>query len=131
MRNRRFRGITVMLSALMLVATMFVAAAAANENGPDVERHGQCSGAARWELEADDDGARLEMEFDVNATKAGAHWKVKLSHDGTVFERLVKVTNHHGNFEVERRVTDTSGTDTLGARAVSPSGQVCKASLSI
>lgn len=129
MKNPRFRGITVVLSALMLLGTLFAASAVADTG--DVEKHGRCTGAAHWELEADHEGGRLEMEFEVNAQKAGVNWKVKLSHDGSVFDSLTKTTNHEGNFEVDRYVKDTSGTDTLGAKATSPSGQVCKAQLSI
>jgi hypothetical protein len=129
MKNPRFRGITLVLSALMLLGTMFATSAFAD--GREVEKHGQCSGSAHWELEADHEGGRLEMEFEVNAQKAGVNWKVKLSHDGSVFDALVRTTNHEGNFEVDRYVKNTSGPDTLGARAISPSGQICKGQLSI
>jgi hypothetical protein len=129
MKNPRIRGITVVLSTLMLLGTLFATTAFAD--GREVDKHGRCSGAAHWELDADHEGGRLEMEFEVNAQKAGVNWKVKLSHNGSVFDSLTKTTNHEGNFEVDRYVKDASGTDTLGAKATSPSGQVCKAQLSI
>lgn len=129
MKNRRFRGITVVLSALMLLGTL-VATSAFADTG-DVEKRGQCSGAAHWELEADHESGRIEMEFEVNATKVGVPWHVRLSHNGSVFDRVVRTTNHEGNFEVDRYVKNTSGPDTVGARAISPSGQICKGQLSI
>ena len=129
MRMARFRGVTAAISALMLVGTMLATSASAD--GGDVERHGTCSGAAHWEFDASHENGRIEMEFEVDSAKAGKTWHVKLSHNGSVFDTLNKTTDHEGNFDVDRYVNDTSGTDTLGAKAVSPSGQVCKGRLSI
>ena len=36
-----------------------------------------------------------------------------------------------GSFSVERRIANTSGPDRITARAVSPSGQVCTAAVTI
>ncbi len=75
---------------------------------------------------------RLEFEFDVNATVAGQDWRVRLRHNGEVYARIMRTTNHRGNFEVERMVTDVLGTDTLGARAVNlKTSQVCAGHVSI
>ena len=127
-----YRGITALLTALLLVGTVFVTTSFADDDGREVHKHGVCSSGALWELEADDEGARLDLEFDVNTSTAGRSWRVALRHNGDVFATVIRTTNHHGNFEVERSVTDTVGSDTLGARAVSvKTGQVCKASLSI
>src|SRR5512141_2149394 len=105
MKNPRFRGIAVVLLGTLFATTAFADAG-------EVDKHGRCSGSAHWELDAEDEGARIEMDFEVDATKAGQHWTVKLSHNGAVFDRLGKTTDHEGEFDVDRRVTDTSETDT-------------------
>jgi len=131
MRNRRFRAITCAIAALMLVGTQFATAAFADD-GREVRKHGLCSGAALWQMEAEDEGARLELEFDVNSSIAGQEWRVKLRHDGEVFTRVIKTTNSHGNFEVDRSVYDGLGADALGARAVNVgSGEVCEGHVTI
>jgi hypothetical protein len=131
MRNRRFRTITASLAALALVGILTASAALADD-GREVRKRGSCSRGAVWALEVEDEGARLEMEFDVNATIAGQNWSVKLRHDGDVFARMTKTTNAYGNFEVERSVYDGLGTDTLGARAVNlRNGEVCDGHVSI
>jgi hypothetical protein len=122
----RFRVVAGVLSVLVLVVMAFPTAAFA-----DVDTRGECSGSAHWELDASHENGRLQMEFEVNSAKAGKSWHVRLSHNGNVFDRLVKITNHEGDFDVDRYVKNRAGTDTLGARAVSRSGQVCRAQVKI
>jgi hypothetical protein len=123
---KRFRIVAGVLSVLVLGAMAVPTAALA-----DVEKRGQCSGVAHWELDASHENGRLEMDFEVNSAKAGKAWHVRLSHNGNVFTKLVKITDHEGDFDVERYVKNRAGTDTLGARAVSRSGQVCRGQVKI
>jgi hypothetical protein len=125
------RTITAALTALLLLGTVFATTSFADD-GREVAKRGHCSAGAHWELDAEDEGARLELDFEVKTATAGQDWRVKLRHDGDVFARMTKTTHADGDFEVERHVTDTVGTDTLGARAVNlKTQQVCKARLSI
>jgi hypothetical protein len=59
-------------------------------------------------------------------------WKVRFRRNG---KRVVKTraTTHapSGSFSVERRIGNPAGSDRIVGRAISPSGQVCKASLTI
>lgn len=128
MRNRM---IIAALTAFMMVATVFATTAFADD-GREVHKRGGCSRSSLWQIEAEDEGARLEMEFDVNSTVAGQRWRVKLRHDGAVFATVNRTTNGYGNFEVERSVYDKLGTDGLGARAVNlKSGEVCEGHVTI
>ena len=132
MKTRRFGPITAVLAALALVGTMFLTTSFADDDeGREIHKYGVCSMGARWELGAQDEGARIDMEFDVDTTAAGRTWHVKLRHNGDVFATLTRTTDQEGDFEVDRSVNDTVGADTLGAKAVSPKGQVCKGGLSI
>ncbi|MGE5225518.1 MAG: hypothetical protein ACM3OO_01435 [Planctomycetaceae bacterium] len=132
MKTRRFGSTIAVLAALVLVGTVSVSTSFADDDeGREVHRYGVCSMGARWELGAEDEGSRIDMEFDVDATAAGRTWHVKLRHEGDVFATLTRTTDRQGDFEVERSVRDTVGADTLRARAVSPKGQVCKGGLSI
>lgn len=132
MKTHRFGSIIAVLAAVVLLGTVFTTTSFADDDeGREVHKYGVCSMGARWELGAEDEGARIDMEFDVDATAAGRTWHVKLRHEGDVVATLTRTTDREGDFEVDRSVNDTVGTDTLGARAVSEKGQVCKGSLSI
>ena len=132
MKTHRLRLLASALAASMLFGTVSAGTSFADDDeGREVHRYGVCSMGAKWELGAEDEGARIGVEFDVDTAAAGRTWHVKLRHEGDVFARLVRTTDREGDFEVERTVNDTVGTDTLGARAVSEKGQVCKGSLSI
>jgi hypothetical protein len=72
-----------------------------------------------------DDG-RLEVEGEIDANVAGQRWRWTLRHNGSVSDRgAATTTPRSGSFEVERRVVDLAGTDTLVFRAVRD-GQVCR-----
>ena len=75
---------------------------------------------------------RLEVEFEVDQNRNGVTWQVQLRRNGKLAVNTSATTRApSGSFEVERRLTDGSGSDTISARATSPTGQVCTASLTI
>jgi hypothetical protein len=119
-------GIATGLAALALFA------ATATANDADVRKGGSCTGntSAKIKLSPEDDG--IETEFEVDQNRNGVTWKVVLRRNGTVAARTKATTGgRSGSFEVRRVLADGQGTDTISARAVSPSGEVCTASASI
>lgn len=91
-----------------------------------VIRTGSCSGAADWKLKVKTDDGRLEVEGEIDSDVAGQRWRWTLRHNGSVSDRGVATTTpRSGSFEVERKVVDLAGTDTLVFRAVRD-GQVCR-----
>src|SRR5512145_1734955 len=114
-------------SLLALSAYSFAPASAA----PDVVRRGSCSDGARWRLELKDDGSRIEVDFEVHRSPAGDAWGVRLRHDGDVFFQGTR-TADSGDFSVDRRVRDGSGTDRFVARATDHStNEVCRGTANI
>ncbi|MCP3424316.1 hypothetical protein [Nocardioides pinisoli] len=102
-----------------------------DDNDDDrVIRTGSCSGSADWKLKVKTDDGRLEVEGEVDSNVAGQRWRWSLRHNGSVSDRGVATTTaRSGSFEVERKVVDLAGADTLVFRAVRD-GQVCRGSLS-
>jgi hypothetical protein len=99
-----------------------------DRNGDDdrVIRTGSCSAGADWKLKVKTDDGRLEVEGEIDANVAGQRWRWMLRHNGSVSDRgAATTTPRSGSFEVERRVVDLAGTDTLVFRAVR-GGQVCR-----
>jgi hypothetical protein len=128
--------------ALLVVGLIGPAASAATRHstrtgaatlvGRDVERTGACSLSSRWDLELDTEGARIEVDFEVDRAQAGKTWHVTLKHNGTTFFTGTRVTDHEGEFDVEKSTADASGTDYYRARATqAASGEVCVGRASI
>ncbi|MFL5968596.1 MAG: hypothetical protein ACJ74L_03280 [Gaiellaceae bacterium] len=93
---------------------------------------GECTGDATSKLKAKLDDGKIETEFEVDQNRNGVEWKVRFRLNG---ERVVKTTATtkapSGSFSVERRLADGPGSDHVVGKAISPSGQVCKAGLTI
>ena len=122
----RSRTIVVAAAALAVAALAFASAASAKDG--DVRVAGSCTGAATSKLKLSEEDGRIEVEFEVDQNRNGVTWKVTLFRNGTRFARTQATTRApSGSFEVRRLAANGSGTDTIRARAVSPSGQVCTA----
>jgi len=93
---------------------------------------GNCTGNSTAKLKVKPDSGRLETEFEVDQNRNGVTWKATIRRNGHVAVRRNMTTRApSGSWSLERRLTNGSGRDKVTARAVSPSGQVCTASLSI
>jgi hypothetical protein len=109
-----------------LVAT---AAPAALAKDPEVRRSGTCSQGAAWKLKAKSDNGRLEVELEVDSNRVGQTWSVRIKDNGVlVHSGTARTVAPSGSFEVERRVANRAGTDTITAYARhAASGQTCSA----
>ena len=102
--------------------------------GNDGEKRvaGECTGNATSKLKVKPDDGKLETEFEVDQNRNGVTWKVRFRLNG---ERVVKTTATtkapSGSFSVERRLADGPGSDHVVGKAISPGGQVCRASVTI
>jgi hypothetical protein len=95
-------------------------------NDGRVVKTGSCSASAEWKLKVKTDDGRLEVEGEVDSDVAGQQWSWTLRHNGSVSDRgAATTTARSGSFEVERKVVNLAGTDTLAFRAVRD-GQVCR-----
>ncbi len=123
------RALTIGIATALLV---LVPLAAAMANDADVRRGGSCTGntSAKIKLSPEDGG--IETEFEVDQNRNGVTWKVVLRHNGKVAARTQATTKgQSGSFEIRRVLADGQGSDSISARATSPSGEVCTASASI
>lgn len=93
---------------------------------------GTCTGRATAKIKAKHDDGRIEAEFEVDQNRNGVTWRVTLRRNGRrVVSTRATTRAPSGSFSVERRLADGSGPDRISARAVSPSGQVCTASVTV
>lgn len=97
--------------------------------GGRVIKTGSCSDGARWKLKVKSDDGRLEVEGEVDSNVSGQDWAWKIKDDGSVVARGTATTaGRSGSFEVERRVDDRAGTDTIVFRA-RHAGEVCSGTI--
>lgn len=126
--NKRTSIIGLVFSLTALVSLT----ATATANDADVRKAGSCDGNTSAKIKLSPEDGRIETEFEVDQNRTGVTWKVVLRHNGEVAARTKATTKgRSGSFEVRRVLDDGQGADTISARAVSPSGEVCTASASI
>jgi len=91
---------------------------------------GSCTGRSTAKLKVKSRDGRLEAEFEVDQNRNGVTWDVVMSRNGTAAVTTTATTRApSGSFSVERRLSDGAGSDAIRARATSPTGEVCTASL--
>jgi hypothetical protein len=122
---------------LALVAVALTPAAASAKGGDDDRRPekrvgGSCTGGTTSKLKAKHDDGRLEVEFEVDQNRDGVRWTVKVRRNGGLVINTARTTRPpSGSFSLERKIANPAGSDRITARAVSPSGEVCSAALTI
>lgn len=126
-----FRSL-ILTGAVALVAVLPATANARHGGDRTKQVTGSCSGASTSKLKVKPDDGRLETEFEVDQNRKGVRWKVTIRRNGRVaVSTRVRTKAPSGSFSVERRLGNAAGKDRISARATSPSGEVCRASLSI
>ena len=114
---------TTALAALLMGLPLASPAAAGDD---EKIRSGACSGSADWKLKVKPDDGRLEVEAEVDSNVSGQTWHWRLRHNGSVSARGTSTTSGpSGSFDVERRMSNLSGTDRFRLRATH-GGQVCR-----
>ena len=105
----------------------------ASAKGTDVIRQGACSGGSDWKLKLSPDNGRIEVEYEVDSSKVGQTWSVRLFENGNrIFagKRMTKAPS--GSFTVRVLARNTAGSDSFKARASNAaSGEVCGGGASI
>jgi|SRR5215213_5359444 len=130
MLNTHTRWTRIGALALVTVATL-LPAASASANDADVIKRGSCSGRADWKLKASPEDGRIEVEGEVDSTRAGQTWDWKIKHNGSLSFSGTKITQApSGSFEVRRTLVNLAGDDRIVFRAENRnSGQVCRGAL--
>ncbi len=93
---------------------------------------GTCTDGSTAKLKVKPDDGRLQLEFEVDQNRSGVTWAVRVRRDGTlVISRNATTHAPSGSFSVEKKIANPAGRDHITARATSPSGEVCTASLTV
>ena len=116
------------------LATTAVALVPATALAKDTEKtaSASCSKRSSAKLKLSPDDGRIEAEFEVDQNRNGVRWQVTLRRNGRLAASTKATTRApSGSFEVRRMLGDGAGTDSIVARAKSPSGETCVVRASI
>ncbi len=121
-----------LIIAVAVVAATAVAPASGLANEGDVRVDGTCTQSSTAKLKLSPENGRIETEFEVDQNVNGVRWQVRLRRNGSLAVSTSAVTQApSGSFEVRRLLANGPGSDTITARATSPSGEVCTARATI
>lgn len=113
--------------SLVGAATALAPTTALAKDG-DVRTRGTCSKSSTAKLKLSPENSRIETEFEVDQNRSGVRWTVTLKRNGALAGKSRATTKApSGSFSIRRLLTNGPGADTVTARAVSPSGEVCTA----
>jgi hypothetical protein len=133
MSKLRNRTAALGIMSALALGTIAAVPAYAKDGDVRVERRGACTASSTSKLKVKTDDGRLEVEFEVDSNRVGQRWNVVIKDNGvTVFSGARTTTAPSGSFEVERRIPNRAGTDSIVAAAKNPaSGESCVARASI
>ncbi len=124
---------SIAVSLTLCIAALTPAVAVGKNGGAnEVRVAGKCTKSSTAKLKAKPDDGRLETEFEVDQNRNGVAWKVTITRNGASVVNTTATTRApSGSFSLERRISNVAGVDRISARATSPTGEVCTASLSL
>jgi hypothetical protein len=86
-------------------------------DGAEVAARGRAPMTTHWVLTLSLH-RRIKVDFEVDTNRANHRWRIVMRHDGRVFFNEIRVTDGAGDFDIERRVRNRPGEDTIRVRAV-------------
>ncbi len=121
------------LSALALPLAGMAPATASHGGSTAVRSNGGCGGPAVWHLKAKPSNGKIEIEAEVDSNRVGQVWNWTIKHDGSTAAKGSGTTHGpSGSFTVNRRLSNTAGTDHFVFRAVRrATGDVCRGTISL
>jgi len=99
-----------------LVVTATPAFASGGSGG--VSSSGACTNGGHFELKAKHDGGAIEMEYQVDANRAGQVWAVRITDNGAVVvSRHATTAGASDSFTIRKVIANRPGLDKIHARA--------------
>lgn len=125
--------IKISILGAIAAAALVALPSAANASDDDVRRAGECTGGTTSKIKVKPDDGALEVEFEVDQNQSGVKWKVKIKDNSeVVFKGSARTRGPSGSFDIERRIPNQSGTDSIvGTARNTKSGERCAAKVSI
>jgi len=122
-------AVAVGLAAIaILIVVDSAGAQTLKDRGGEARVAGTCTGEATSKLRIRARDGAIELQFELEHSRAGAAWRVAVVHERRVAWRGVRRATATGAaFELDRRLPDLAGTDAVTVTAWGPSGATCRA----
>ena len=117
-----------LLLTLAVLAAAAPAPAQARGPGDELRTAGSCGRGASAALRLRENSGRIDLRFDVTASRPRAVWRVVVIQEGRVAWRGRVRARSSGSLSVRRRLQDLGGADRITVRTVGPRGITCVAS---
>jgi len=113
-------------AAAILAAVSVPAAAQAAGVDPTINT-GACSGAATWTMKVKPQNGAIQVEYEVDASRAGQQWHVNLFHNGRrVMNNVFTTRGLSGSFTIRTVQPNRAGRDRISSHATRMGdGQTC------
>jgi hypothetical protein len=106
--------------------------AAVAKHGGEVRVAGVCSSGATSKLRLRSGDNGIQLQFEVDHSRAGVLWRVVIVHERRIAWRgAARTTRPDGSFEVSKTLGDLPGSDAVTASAWGPRGLVCRAAATL
>jgi hypothetical protein len=114
-------------AATVLTAVAVPAAAQAAGADPTINTGG-CSGAATWKMKVKPQNGGIEVEYEIDASRAGQQWKVNMFHNGKrVIADVFTTRGRSGSFTIRTVEPNRAGRDRISGHATRlGDGQTCR-----
>ena len=135
--ERTLAGVTrlLLLVALLLAVSAGAAQARGDDHGGDggeVRVAAVCGRGATGSLRLRAKDGALELRFRLRQTRGRGSWRIAIVHERRVSARATRRTTRGSrSFEIERRLPDLEGRDTVIVRAWGPGGLGCHATATL
>lgn len=124
------RALLALLGSALAVPVGIAAPAHASHGDGGVHASGRCGDGVRWELKAQRDDGRIEVEGEIDSNHTGQTWHWTFKHNGSTSAHGSQQTaGRSGSFEVKRRMSDLAGQDRFAFRATHGT-TVCRGTVS-
>jgi hypothetical protein len=122
-------GLVVALAAVAIFVAVDSAAARSLKDGRgEVRVAGSCSGTTTSKLRLRARDGALELEFELEHSRPRALWYIAIVHERRVVWRGTRRASIAGAaFELDRRLPDLVGPDSVTVTAWGPAGATCRA----
>jgi hypothetical protein len=110
------RMIALTTATALVAGSGLALAAPASADGPEKHARGTI-GTATYEISAEKDDRRYEVDADLDGVPAGSTWRMVVRHDGEVVaKRTARAARDEGRYDADFRSVrrpDTAGADTF------------------